>query len=331
LVRFGIELYPREAYWKTIYYAIQAEKRGFDNLWITDHYNNRNVYVTLTAAAIYTKKIVLGPGVTNPYLINPVVTAQSIASLNELAPGRVVLGIGAGDKTTLESIGMEMQKPLTAVVETIEIFRRMMEGKSVTFEGEVFKTKGTKFNFKPKEKIPIYVGAQGPKMLETAGKIGDGVLINASHPKDVDYAVDCIKKGVSEAGKKLTDVDVAAYTSFSVHEKPEKATQAAVPVVAFITAGSPDVVLERHGIDVKKGEKIRGALKAGDFGQAFGFVSPEMIEAFSVCGTPDKCIGQIAKLLKSGIFQFVVGSPIGPNVRKSIDLISETIIPHFKK
>jgi 5,10-methylenetetrahydromethanopterin reductase len=115
-----------------------------------------------------------------------------------------------------------------------------------------------------------------------------------------------------------------------VHEKLENATQAAVPVVAFITAGSPNVVLERHGIDLKKADKIRGALKTGDFGQAFGSVSPEMIKAFSVCGTPDTCIEQIARLLKSGISQFVVGSPIGPNVRKSIDLISEKIIPHFK-
>jgi len=206
-----------------------------------------------------------------------------------------------------------------------------LEGKSVTFEGQVFSAKGTRFNFKPRGQIPIYVGAQGPKMLETAGKIGDGVLINASHPKDVDYAVGRIKKGVSEAGKKLADVDVTAYTSFSVHEKPEKATQAAVPVVAFIAAGSPNVILERHGVDLKKVDKIRGALKAGDFGQAFGSVSPEMIDAFSVCGTPDLCIEQINRLLKAGISQFVVGSPIGPNVRKSIDLISEKIIPHFKK
>jgi len=330
MVKFGIEFVPREPYWKTTYYAIQAEKRGFDNLWITDHFNNRNVYVTLTAAAIYTKKIVFGPGVTNPYLINPVITAQAVASLNEIAPGRVVLGIGAGDKTTLESTGVEMQKPLTAIVETIEIVRKMMNGKSVTFQGQVFKTKGAKFNFKSREKIPIYIGAQGPKMLETAGKIGDGVLINASHPKDVDYAVSSIKTGVSEAGKKLTDVDVAAYTSFSVHENTEKATKAAIPVVAFIAAGSPDVVLDRHGIDLKKAGKIREALKVGDFGQAFGSVSPGMIEAFSVCGTPDTCIEQITKLLKSGISQFVVGSPIGPNVRKSIDLISEKIIPQFK-
>jgi len=330
MVKFGIEFVPREPYWKIVYYAIQAEKGGFSNLWITDHFNNRNVYVTLTTAAIYTNKITFGPGVTNPYLVNPIFTAQAIATLNELAPGRVVLGIGAGDKTTLESVGVEMSKPLTAIQEAIDIFRRIVGGESVVYKGEVFKIAGASFLFKPKGRIPVYVGAQGPKMLELAGKIGDGVLINACHPKDVEYAVNCVKEGIRQAGKKLDEVDVAAYTSFSVHEDLKKATKAAVPVVSFIVAGSPSILLERHGIDLKKADEIREALKANDWGKAFGAVTSEMIEAFSICGTPEMCIERIALLLKSGISQFVVGSPIGSNVREAIDLISEKIVPHFK-
>jgi len=330
MVKFGIEFVPREPYWKIIYYAVQAEMGGFSNLWITDHFNNRNVYVTLTAAAIYTNKITFGPGVTNPYMVNPVFTAQAMATLNELAPGRVVLGIGAGDKTTLESVGVEMEKPLKAVQEAIDIFRKITSGESVVYSGEVFKTAGAKFLFKPRGTIPVYVGAQGPKMLEFAGKMGDGVLINACHPKDVEYAVSCVKEGVKAAGKKLNEIDVAAYTSFSVHEDIKKANKAAVPVVSFIVAGSPPQVLERHGIDVKKAEEIKEALKANDWGRAFGGVTPEMINAFSVCGTPDMCIERIAELLKSGISQFVVGSPIGANVKEAINLISEKIIPHFR-
>jgi len=331
LVKFGIEFVPKESYWKILYYAIQAERGGFNNLWITDHFNNRNVYVTLTTAAIYTNKITFGPGVTNPYLVNPVITAQAVATLNELAPGRVVLGIGAGDKTTLDSVGVEMQKPLTAIQEAIEIVTKLINGETVAYKGEVFKTAGAKFLFKPKGKIPIYVGAQGPKMLALAGKIGDGVLINACHPKDVEYAVSCVREGVKEAGKNYDEVDVTAYTSFSVHEDIKKANKAAVPVVAFIAAGSPPQILERHGINVKKAEEIKEALKVNDWGKAFSGVTPEMISAFSVCGTPDMCIERISELLKSGISQFVVGSPISANVRDGINLISEKIIPHFKK
>lgn len=330
MVKFGIEFVPREPYWKIMYYTIQAERGGFTNLWITDHFNNRNVYATLTSAAIFSNSITFGPGVTNPYMVNPVVTAQAIATLNELAPGRVVLGMGAGDKTTLDSVGVEMQKPLTAIQESIDIIRKMITGETVAYQGEVFKTAGAKFLFKPRGKIPVYVGAQGPKMLTLAGKIGDGVLINACHPKDVEYAVACVKEGVNSAGKRFEEVDVAAYTSFSVHEDIKKASKAAVPVVAFIVAGSPPQLLERHGIDVKKAEEIKEALKANDWGRAFGGVTPEMISAFSVCGTPDTCTERITELLKSGISQFVVGSPIGPNVREAIDLISQKIIPHFK-
>jgi len=330
MTKFGIEFVPREPYWKIIYYTIQAERGGFSNLWVTDHFNNRNVYVTLTAAAMYTDKITFGPGVTNPYMVNPVFTAQAIATLNELTPGRVVLGIGAGDKTTLEGVGVEVEKPLAAVKEAVDIFRKITNGENASYDGEVFKIAGAKFLFKPKGRIPVYVGAQGPKMLELAGRIGDGVLINACHPKDVEYAVNSVHEGIGQGGKKPEDVDVAAYTSFSVHEDLKKATKAAVPVVSFIVAGSPSMLLERHGIDVKKAEEIRHALKANDWGRAFGGVTPEMIEAFSVCGTPEMCVERIAVLLKSGISQFVVGSPIGSNVREAINLIIEKIIPHFK-
>ncbi|MGD8507078.1 MAG: 5,10-methylenetetrahydromethanopterin reductase [Candidatus Bathyarchaeota archaeon] len=329
MVKFGIEFVPKDPYWKLTYYTIQAERGGFSNLWMTDHFNNRNVYVALTTAAIYTNKITLGPGVTNPYMVNPIFTAQAVATLNELAPARVVLGIGAGDKTTLASVGIRMRKPLTTIKETVNIFRKITSGENVVHEGEIFQIAGARFLFKPRNRIPIYIGAQGPKMLALAGKIGDGVLINACHPKDVEYAVSRVKEGINEVGKQFAEVDVAAYTSFSVHEDLKKATKAAVPVVAFIVAGSPNQILERHEIDPKKTEEIREALKANDWGRAFGAVSQEMIEAFSVCGTPDMCIERINELLKSGISQFVIGSPIGPKVKAAIDLISKKIIPDF--
>jgi 5,10-methylenetetrahydromethanopterin reductase len=330
LVKFGIEFVPREAYWKIMYYVIQAERGGFSNLWITDHFNNRNVYATLAAAAIYTNKMILGPGVTNPYMVNPVFTAQAVATLEEMAPNRVVLGIGAGDKTTLDTVGVEMHKPLTAVQESVAIIRRMLNRESVSFNGEVFKTANAKFLFDT-HTIPVYIGAQGPKMLGLAGKIGDGALINACHPRDVEHAAGYVKEGISEAGRKLDEIDIAVYTAFSVHQDLKKANKAAVPPVSFIVAGCPPQLLEQHGIDLGKAEKIREALKVNDWGRAFGEVTAEMINAFSVCGTPDMCTERIAELLKSGITQFVVGSPIGANIREAIDLVTHEIFPHFKE
>jgi len=107
--------------------------------------------------------------------------------------------------------------------------------------------------------------------------------------------------------------------------------KASSPVVAFIVAGSPPPILEKHGINPGKADEIRAALKVGDFGKAIGAVTPEMINAFSICGTPDVCIEKIKELKKIGISQFVVGSPIGTNVKAAIDLIGTKIIPQFKE
>lgn len=329
---FGIEFVPMELFWKTTYYAIQAEKLGYDSIWITDHFNNRNVYVSLSFIANYTDRIKLGPGVTNPYLVHPVMTAQSVATLNEVAPGRVICGIGAGDKTTLEIVGVEMKAPLSTVRESVELMRSQFAREKRAYEGRYFSTKpGSRFNFKVRNPIPIYIGAQGPKMLQLAGELGDGALINASHPSDIERAVGLITKGAEKSGRKLKDLDIAAYTSFSVAEEEKKAMKSVVPVVAYIVAGSPSFILDKHNIKQKKAEKIRNNLANRNWGDAFGAVDSTMINAFSVSGTPEDCTEKIHALFKKGITHFVTGSPLGPNKKEAINLFGNEILPHFKE
>ncbi|HID27291.1 MAG TPA: LLM class flavin-dependent oxidoreductase [Methanosarcinales archaeon] len=166
----------------------------------------------------------------------------------------------------------------------------------------------------------------GPKMLELAGEIADGVLINASHPKDFEFAVAQIKKGAEKAGRDPKEVDVGAYTCFSIDKKEEKAKNAAKIVVAFIVAGSPPTVLERHGIPVDAAKTIGDAIAKGDFGTVMGAVTDDMMDAFSICGTPDTCKSKVEDLLKIGVTQIVAGSPIGPNKETSIKLIGKNII-----
>lgn len=331
MTEFGIEFVPRDLYWKTTFYAIQAEKSGFDYLWITDHFNNRNVYVSLAIASAYTNRIKFGPGVTNPYLAHPVATAQSVATLNEIAPGRVVCGLGAGDKTTLQMVDVEQKKPLQTIRECVHIIRQITSGKTVEMDGDIFKVNGVKLNFKMANSIPVFIGAQGPKMLALAAEIGDGVLINASHPRDVESAMTFIKKGAMRANKNPDDLNISAYTSFSVASNYEKAFKAAVPVVAYIVAGSPDMILARHGVPIETATKIRESIIHRQWKEIFFHIDPDMVEAFSICGTPGTCIEKIHKLSKVGIDQIVAGSPIGPNVRKSINMIAAQIFPHFDK
>jgi 5,10-methylenetetrahydromethanopterin reductase len=322
---FGIEFVPSDPVTKLAYYTKLAEEQGFDNVWITDHYNNRDVYTTLAVLALNTNTIKLGTGVTNPYTRNIAITASSIAAINEISGGRAILGIGPGDKATFDAMGIAWEKPLATSKESIQALRDFFSGKKVNIDGERVKIAGAKMAFKAGN-IPIYLGAQGPKMLELAGEVADGVLINASHPKDFEIAIKAIKAGAKRAGRDPKEVDVGAYTCFSIDKKEDKAVGAAKIVVAFIVAGSPPPVLERHGIDVAAAKTIGDAIGKGDFGTVMGAVTPAMMDAFSICGTPEVCAEKVANLQKIGVTQVVCGSPIGPDKEKSIKLIGKEII-----
>ncbi len=318
---FGIEFVPDESALKIGYMAKLAEQVGFDNIWITDHYNNRDVWTTMAVLSLLTNKIKLGTGVTNPYTRNVAIIASSIASINELSGGRAVLGIGPGDKATFDKMGIDWDKPLSRVKDAVFAIRGFLSKEQVNQAG----FKGAQLSF-GSGKIPIYIGAQGPKMLELAGAIADGVLINASHPDDFRFAVPLIRQGAEKAGRNSNDVQICAYASFSTDKDEAKAVNASKIVVAFIVAGSPENVLERHGIDALEAKKISEAIAKGDFKSVLAGVTPKMIEAFSVAGTPENCRNRVDELLKTGVTQIVVGSPIGPSKDSAIKLIGKKVI-----
>ncbi|MFX1484165.1 MAG: 5,10-methylenetetrahydromethanopterin reductase, partial [Promethearchaeota archaeon] len=317
-MRIGIEFVPDSPIEKIVKLTKLAEEAGFDNVWITDHYNNRNVWATLTALAMSTEKIMMGPGVTNPFHISPALTASAAVTINELSNGRAVIGMGAGDKVTLNSLGIKWDKPVSAVVEAIQYMQALTAGNKFKHDGKVFKVKSAKLAIVKKEevldskgkpimkgdkplkvapKIPIYAGAQGPMMLRETAKVADGILINASHPKDFDLAMENIREGVKEAGRDIGDIDVTAYASFSIGKTREEALEGdAKIVVAFIVAGSPDVVLERHNLDMDACSKVRGLLAEGNFKDLPSAVTDEMIDAFAVVGNKDQCIKRIEDL-----------------------------------
>lgn len=330
MVSFGIEFLANETADKLADLVKMSEDNGLEFAWITDHYNNRDSYSLLTYIAARTNTIKLGPGVTNPYTRTAVQLASAIATVNEVSDGRAVLGIGPGDKMTFDALGIEWTKPLGTIRETVDVIKQMQTGKKISYDGDILKIKSAKLNFgKDLECPPIYIGAQGPKMLELAGEIGDGALVNASHPRDFENAVKLLKKGAKSKGKDFSKFDVGAYTSFSVASTKEDAEKSAKPVTAFIVAGSPDAVLEKHGLSQSDVQKLKDGFKVS-FGEAVKAVTPEMLDAFAICGTPAECIEKVDKLIKAGVTQIAVGSPIGPDRTKSIKLVGTEIIPHFK-
>jgi len=330
-MKFGIEFSPEKPTYELAYHSRLAEEAGFKHVWITDHYNNRNVYVTMADIAHNTNKILIGSAVTNPYVCNPVWTASAIFTVDEISGGRAIFGIGAGDKLTMNAIGINWEKPLLAVKETVEIFKELNENSKTKYKGRIFSVPKAKIKMKPRKYIPIYIGAQGPKMLGLAATLADGVLVNASHPSDFKPAVQALKEGVVKVVRRIEDIDVAAYTSFSIDEKRDKAIKKARIVAGAIAAGSADFINERHGISAEEVAKIRDMFANQRFEEMKeGGVSDHVVDAYSISGTPQDCVEKISELAKVGVSQIVCGMPLGKSKVDAIKLIEEGVIPHFK-
>ena len=288
-MKFGIEFVPQIPLKELVRLVKIAEDVGFEYAWITDHYNNKNVYETLALLAANTETIKMGPGVTNPYVRSPAISASAIATIDEISEGRATFGIGPGDKATFDALGIEWTKPVSTIKAAIADINTLLAGEKTEAGAALGGVK------KVQDAIPIYMGAQGPKMLETAGEIADGVLINASNPKDYEAAMPMIKKGIEAAGGDK-EFDVGAYTATSIGPDSDAAKNAAKIVVAFIAAGSPPPVIERHGLPEGFNTKMGDFLAKGDFGGAIGAVTDEALDAFSVCGTPEEFIPKIEGL-----------------------------------
>ena len=327
---YGIEFVPGNINVKQVVkYCKLAESKDIDFAWITNHYNNRHCYATLAMIAANTDNLKMGPGIMNTFTDTPAAIASFMATLNEISDGRAVLGIGPGDLSTLPKLAIQGAKPVARLEEGITQIRRLLAGEEIKKTGqmEFFDYDGAKLTgvqLPGKKGIPVYVGAQGPKMLELAGKVGDGSLINASNPKDFEIAIPIIKKAEEAAGKK--GHDVGAYTAISVDMNKKKAINSAKIVAAFIAAGSPPPLLERHGLDMGNVAKIKEALARFDFKAVGGLVGDKEIEAFTIAGTPEECGQKCEDLMKAGVTQVIFGSPLGPDMVNSIRLIGKYIV-----
>lgn len=325
-VRLGIEFVPYSRIDTLTELARRAERAGFEYIWVSDHYHNRYVHSVLVHLSQATGKIKLGPGVTNPYLVHPSVTAAAVATLDEISGGRAVLGISAGDPFFLGTVGVSHRRPITTVREAVEIIQRLLSGESVDYSGDVFTCHGASLRFKPPSTIPIYIGGRKRHMLELAGSMASGALINASHPEDLKECIGYVRRGARKSKRGLKELDLVAYMVTSIDEDEEKARDRAKTVVSFVATSTPPAALERHGIPLSDVEKISGFLRAGDIQKARDAVTQPMIDAFSVSGPPDKLASHVEELGKLGVTQVVTGSPIGPDASRAIESISKVLI-----
>jgi 5,10-methylenetetrahydromethanopterin reductase len=320
----GIELTPEHPVSRIADLGEHAEANGFDTVFSSCHYNNRDPFVALDRIARRTETVRLGPGIANPYEIHPVTLASRVASLDESSGGRAVFGIGPGDRSTLENLGFEHGRALRRVLETFKVAEDLFAGERVDHDG-TFQATDAGLNFETEsETIPVYVGAQGPHMIRMSAKHADGILLNGSHPKDMAWAADQVEAGLSERPEGRGEFDFAAYASVSVAADREAAREAARPPVAFIAAGAAPPVLDRHEIDGERAGAIGEHISAGEFEAAFDRVSEKMIDAFCIAGTPETVEKRIDAVMEHAD-SFVAGSPLGPDLDEAVRLAGSAL------
>ncbi|MCU4718236.1 5,10-methylenetetrahydromethanopterin reductase [Halapricum hydrolyticum] len=317
---YGLELTPEHPVETLSDFAVTAESVGFDAAFASHHYNNRDQFMALTDIARETETLQVGPGIANPYETHPVTLASRMATLEELSGGRGLFGIGPGDRSTLANLGYDQDGALRRTLETFKVAQKLWAGERVDHDG-TFQAEDAALNYEVGS-IPVYVGAQGPHMTRMAAKHADGVLFNGSHPRDYEWAAEQVAHGLDERPEHRGAFDFGAYASVSIAEDEDDAREAARPPVAFIAGSAAPPLLDRHDLDRERAEEISAAISSGDFETAFGAVTPAMIDAFCITGTPETVSEQIEAVLEY-VDSFVAGSPLGPDVGTAIELLGD--------
>jgi 5,10-methylenetetrahydromethanopterin reductase len=279
-----------------------AESLGFDTAWITDtHLVCRELWVTLTACAQQTTRIRLGPGITVPHTRHVTVTASAIASLHELAEGRLVLGVGTGGSAA-ETMGLSVAK--VARIATLEsmatALRRLLAGDSIRLDN------GTEARLAWLERptaVPLYLAGSGPRMLDAAGRLGDGAIMYAGvAPWLVEAALACATAGARASGRVPGDLDVAIWAPTSIAADRALARDhvrgrvASALRHAFPVTWSPE---DQTVID-----QVRAAYDSYEHARAGSkhrlLVTDRFVDLMALAGTPDDVREQVRGVMGVG-------------------------------
>ena len=279
-----------------------ADEIGMESIWMSDHLCFRDSLTTSMALLASTQTIKVAPAPMSPYSRYPIISAMSIATMEEFAPGRVIASPGTGNAAALKEAGIESPRPLKTMREYVDILRRLLRGDTVHFQGDMFQVNGVKMGFVPSTPIPLYLTAVRPKMLQLGGEIGDGVLLSAGcAPGYIAQCVDEIRKGAEKSEKSLTDRDVAGFVTASVADNPREAMEANKLFLAYIFRNTHHAENIRLGGGKIDQEGLAAAVAKRDWEAAKKFISDDVVHAHSVAGTAAECRRQLESFIQGGL------------------------------
>ena len=311
-------------------YVRYAEQRGFEAVWQAESRLVRDAIVPMAAYAAVTNHLKVGSGVINNWTRNIGLLAATFLTLDDLAPDRIICGLGAWWDPLARNVGIKREKLLTAMRETVEILRRLLHMERVSFQGSFIHVDGIELDVvhgrREPRNVPIMIGATGDNMLELTGEIADGVVMNYCVPPEYNQrALELLEIGARKAGRKLDDLDRPQLVVCSVdldHDRAIDTTRelltqylAQQPHIAKASGVAPEVVAQIQSI-------LGWPATKEQIQRAKHLVPEDLILHITASGTPDEARAKVKEYVRNGCTCPVL-YPVGGDVRLLIDTFAQ--------
>lgn len=329
VTRPALYLQDAHAITEGIEFARYAEHSGFDAVWQADSRLVREASVPMAAFAATTERIKIGSGVVDVWTRNPARLASMFATLDDLAPGRILCGLGAWWDPLATKVGVSRDRPLTVMREVVAAVRALLANETVTVDGYFVKLDGVELDYvyqdrKPKE-VPIYIGATGMKMMELTGEIADGVVLNYLVSPDYNArAMDALERGAEKSGRSVDDLDRPQLVVCSVHEDRSTALDMARNMVTQYLGQQPHI-MEASGVPKSLleavGEVLTWPATHEQVEAASKLIPDEIVQMLTASGTAAEAREAVAGYMSNGCTSPVL-YPLG-DVYATIDAFAD--------
>ena len=311
-------------------YARYAEQRGFEAIWQAESRLVRDAIVPMAAYAAVTERIKVGSGVINNWTRNIGLLAATFLTLDDLAPNRIICGIGAWWDPLASNVGIQRRKPSVAMRETVDVMRRLLNMERVTFHGEFHHVDDIELDVvhgrREPRHIPIMIGATGDQMMELTGEIADGAVLNYCVPPEYnDRAMELLEKGLTKSGRKLEDFDRPQLVVCSVDPDHDTAIDTSKMLLCQYLAQQPHIA-KASGVSQDVINEIQSILgwpaTREQINRAKHLVPDELVNRITASGTPDEARAKVNEYRKRGATCPIL-YPVGGNFKLLIDTFAQ--------
>lgn len=319
MIQGAVNLIPEAPVEQIVELARHAEQKGFQRCWVYDEgLAARDVYVTLTAIAVATKTIRLGPGITNPYTRHMTSTAGAIAALDELSAGRAFLGVGAGGSMTLDPIGLSRPKPVVAVRELIESCRALFSAEPTEYTGEFVEVHGATLDY-ARSSTEIWLAGRGPRMLQLGAEQCNGVMMDVIYKPHLAATIERVR----EHGRSVGSEPKISYSTMLVTDDQSMTT--AKNHMTYRLIDSPAEVRDAIGLTEADAKLLRSKMPEG-LEAAGEMVRDEWVLPFVISGSISECANEVSELVeRDGTDEFLVPVLDQSSAMQTIDIASSVL------